>query len=264
MKTHFCFQRSFSLIFFIAILLCENVNAKNYYFSSSSGNDSYTSLQAQNPLTPWQTLGKLNSFFNSLKPGDSVLLKRGDVFVGNIYAEPYPSLGGSLGYPIVIGAYGTGANPVITGLTSVSSWINISGNIWESTSPVSSLSNVNMVAVNGVTQPMGRWPKLTASNGGWLLFQSHLGDSSITSNQIAITQSFIGGEVVIRKTHWIIDRGWIKSQTPTTVNYKTIHGGTQYIPQNNWGFFFQNNVNVVHSKVNGHLILLPKSCICIV
>ena len=85
MKTHFCFQRSFSLIFFIAILLCENVNAKNYYFSSSTGNDSYTSLQAQNPLTPWQTLGKLNSFFSSLIPGDSVLLKRGDVFVGNIY-----------------------------------------------------------------------------------------------------------------------------------------------------------------------------------
>jgi hypothetical protein len=38
---------------------------------------------------------------------------------------------------MTFGAYGTGANPIITGFTTVSSWSNLGGNIWESTSAVS-------------------------------------------------------------------------------------------------------------------------------
>src|SRR6266542_3682187 len=96
-------------------------NPKKYYFSSSQGNDSRTATQAQNPNTPWKTLNKLNSFFSNLKPGDSVLFKRGDTFYGSITIN----VSGTPSLPIVLGAYGAGAKPIISGFTTISSWTNL-------------------------------------------------------------------------------------------------------------------------------------------
>jgi len=45
--------------------------AKNYYFSTA-GSDSYSSTQAQNPITPWKSIDKLNTMFTTLVAGDSV------------------------------------------------------------------------------------------------------------------------------------------------------------------------------------------------
>src|SRR4051812_44610292 len=53
----------------LAIILLQSVlsaQAKNYYFSSSTGDDAFTSTQAQNAATPWKSLNKLNSFFKSI------------------------------------------------------------------------------------------------------------------------------------------------------------------------------------------------------
>ncbi|HVT84108.1 MAG TPA: tandem-95 repeat protein [Chitinophagaceae bacterium] len=224
------------------ILYADVIHASNYYFSSSGGNDSYTSVQAQNPATPWQSLNKLNSFFSSLQPGDSVLFKCGDTFYGNLII----GRSGSPGSPIVLASYGIGAKPIITGFSSVTSWTNVSGNIWESSSAVSSSSMLNMVIVSGAFQPIGRYPKLTDADSGYLTFQSHSGTSSITSSQIASAPSFTGGQVVIRATHWLLNKGTISSQTSTTVSYTPITTFTvapTYEPNDNFGFFFQNHVN---------------------
>ena len=68
-------------MFLLAISFFE-VNARKFYFSSTSGNDSYTTTQAQNQATPWKTLIKLQTFGNSgqAMPGDTFLFKRGDTF----------------------------------------------------------------------------------------------------------------------------------------------------------------------------------------
>lgn len=58
--------------------------AANYYFSSSTGDDSRTAAQAQNAATPWKTLAKLNSVFSTLNPGDNIYFMKGDVFYGSI------------------------------------------------------------------------------------------------------------------------------------------------------------------------------------
>src|SRR3954447_26306731 len=89
-----------------------NVSTKgaNYYFSASQGDDSRTATQAQNPNTPWKTLSKLNSFFASLKPGDSVLFKRDDTFFGSITI----AVSGTSSAPIILGAYGSGNRPIIS------------------------------------------------------------------------------------------------------------------------------------------------------
>src|SRR5580658_10536601 len=100
-------------IFVLALLLCVGLSARaaTYYVSSSSGNDSYTPAQAQNPATPWRSLGKVNSYWGSLNPGDTIKLQAGSSFNQplNIWKS------GTAAQPIVITAYGTGYAPVITG-----------------------------------------------------------------------------------------------------------------------------------------------------
>jgi hypothetical protein len=92
------------VLFFLAfIFFTIQAKAGNYYFSSLSGNDSRSILQAQSPATPWKTINKLNSFFANLKPGDSVLFKTGETFTGNIVGTQ----SGTQAAPIVISAYGT-------------------------------------------------------------------------------------------------------------------------------------------------------------
>ncbi|MEJ7684845.1 MAG: hypothetical protein WKG06_44765 [Segetibacter sp.] len=73
-----------TLLCFLQVCFLHSAWAATYYFSTSSGNDSRTSTQAKNPSTPWKTISKLNSFFSSLQPGDSVLFKRGETFYGSV------------------------------------------------------------------------------------------------------------------------------------------------------------------------------------
>src|SRR5664279_6113363 len=71
-------MKTLFLLPFIIISLA--ANATNYYISSS-GNDANNGTSTS---TPWKTLNKLNSYFSSLKPGDNVLLNRGEIFYGYI------------------------------------------------------------------------------------------------------------------------------------------------------------------------------------
>jgi hypothetical protein len=123
-------------------------NAKTYYFSAVSGDDSRTSTQAQNSSTPWKTLKKLNSFFTSLQPGDFVLLKRGETFYGTITITK----SGTSGSPIVIGAYGSGNRPIITSLVTLSGWDPKSGysGVYESDASSSFDDKLKIVLLNGV------------------------------------------------------------------------------------------------------------------
>jgi hypothetical protein len=106
-------------LFVMSALLLSAICSKaaNYYISTSIGNDSRTSTQAQSPSSPWQTITKLNSVMSGIHPGDSILFRKGDTF-------PIPesvnrggllvTVSGTAGAPIVIGAYGTGAAPILT------------------------------------------------------------------------------------------------------------------------------------------------------
>ncbi len=212
--------------------------AANYYFSTSQGDDSRTATQAQSPGTPWKTLNKLNSLFANLKPGDSVLLKRGDTFYGSVTI----SASGTSSSPIILGAYGSGNKPVITELVTLSGWTSLGGGIYESSVISNAGAAVNMVTLNGNVQQMGRYPNANAANSGYLTYQSHSGQTSITSNQISGIPNFTGGKVVIRAQRDIFDRCIITSQTSTTVSYTKV---SSYVPINGYGFFFQDHINTL-------------------
>ncbi len=104
------------VLFFV---LCSGIlSATNYYISSSTGNDSNT---GKSPGAAWKTLDKLHANWNIITAGDSILFKRGDMFTQATISDrigmlriPNKKSGTASAY-IVIGAYGTGARPIISG-----------------------------------------------------------------------------------------------------------------------------------------------------
>ena len=117
--------------FIIMLALCYSgfafaAGPRKFYASSSLGNDNInTGLLSTSPV---QSLSKLTSLIASsaIVGGDSIFLMAGDVFYGTLII----SRSGLQGKPIVVTSYGTGANPIITGLTTLGSWTNLGGNIW--------------------------------------------------------------------------------------------------------------------------------------
>lgn len=115
--------------YFIVILVfatCFNhLNARNYYFSTSGNNKN----EGTTPREAFKSLSKLEDI--SLKPGDKILLKKGDVFEGTIELV---NVSGTIRKPIYINSYGDSERkPVINAkgllhgiLIQDSSFINVS------------------------------------------------------------------------------------------------------------------------------------------
>ena len=78
---------------------------QTYYVDAAAGSDLNG---GRSPADAWATLAKVGE--TAFLPGDVVLLKRGGVYTGSV------SLGGSgtAENPITLGAYGTGAAPLLT------------------------------------------------------------------------------------------------------------------------------------------------------
>lgn len=228
-------------IFFLFFV--SNCSAGIYYVSSVSGNDSRSSIEAQNALTPWRSLNKINSFSVNFIPGDVVLLKRGESFYGDINI----SSSGTSNNPIIFGAYGTGSKPLITGFLKISNWTQFGIGIYEFKCS-SCTNNLNMVTFQDSVQPLGRWPNISAPGAGYLSFQSHIGTTSITSNSINNAPNFIGGELVIRPFGWLINRAKVLGQTFNKIDYLIPPddiSSLAYEPQDGYGFFFQNHINAL-------------------
>jgi len=204
----------------------------NYYFSSSSGDDNRSFSQAQNPNTPWRTLGKLKSISSSLKAGDAVLFNRGEVFEGALTI----ARSGYSGTPVIYSSYGNGTKPVISGSINLSSWTFLGNNLWEANCP--SNNTISMVTFNGEVQTMGRYPNINESNKGYLTLDSYYSNWQITDYQLSGSPNWTGAEVVIRKTNWVLDRGLVTNHSGNTINYNS---PTAHEPTNGYGYFFQNS-----------------------
>jgi parallel beta-helix repeat protein len=220
-------------------------HATSYYFSSVSGDDTRTALQATNPSTPWKTLTKYNAIAATLKPGDSVFFKRGEVFYGSMT----PTVSGVSGAVIYYGAFGIGANPLITGFTRASGWTAYNGSIYYA--PLTA-SNLQIVTINSEAKGRGRWP-----NTGTLKVDSHVGNQSITSASLsgAPTTNWTGAEVVIRKYRFILDRHTVTAQSGNTLNYNTWGANgwnASYAPVDKNGFFIQGHLATLDQPGEWH------------
>ncbi len=231
-------KKVFFLVAFIVVYLSiiSNLQAVSYYFSSSTGLDSYSAIQAKNQSTPWQTINKLNSIMGALLPGDSVLFKRGDSFPGSITV----GVSGTAGHPITFGSYGTGTSkPKLDGRLDLTGWTDLGGHIWEVTS--SSLnSQPSALMINDVLQPFGRYPNIDAPNRGYLSVTTHPAGSKteFTDITLAASPDWTGAEVVVRTSHWTLDRRTVATHLGQTI---TLGANTGYEIVDKFGYFFQNH-----------------------
>ena len=131
------------IAFVITFFLCVPfAGATTYYVSSSAGNDANAGTSS---ATAWQTIAKVNS--QTFAAGDSILLKRGDVWNESLA----PPSSGTSGNPIMFDAYGTGAAPNLTGYYAIpaSAWVNVTGNAWKAAVP-STFTTVNFCLFGSV------------------------------------------------------------------------------------------------------------------
>lgn len=227
-----------SLMCLVILVVANYANATDYYFSSTSGRDSHSASEATNPATPWKTIDKLNAVMGTLNPGDRVLFKRGETFYGTIKLNK----SGAQGRPVTFGAYGNGAKPIITSLVTLNNWVHVGNGIYESHNP-SLGSTVNVVLLNNAIQEMGRFPNSDAANMGYLTIENTNRSNSIANGKLSSTANWKGGEIVIRKSHWTIDRHPINSHSGNTIIYQQVSG--TYNPINNYGFFIQGHIKTL-------------------
>jgi len=219
-------MRYFFLVFFSTL---STLAAGADYYISSSGNDSNNGLTES---APWKSIAKVNLVFSNFQPGDRILFKRGDTFYGSLIIKK----SGISGAPITIGAYGSGEQPVITGFTTLTSWINEGNGIYSS--KVTSSAQTNMVTVNGAQVGMGRYP-----DSGTNLTYSTATTTSITDPGIGDATDWAGAEVVINKNDWTLDRCKISDHTGDIFTFSNF--GSDQIPYSDRYFFIQNDLRCV-------------------
>lgn len=102
----------------IMMLLVPQPKLRQTYFISSNGDDTNTGLS---PFKSWKTL-------KNMHPGDTYLFCRGDTF-----SFPIQKLKNTKQIQTIIGSYGKGPLPVISGYKSIKSvnWNSHSFNIWK-------------------------------------------------------------------------------------------------------------------------------------
>lgn len=205
------------LLFIILLLSSICVNGTVYHVASSGGD--------------YSTIAEVNAA--TFSPGDQILFNRGESFYGTLIV----SQSGSSGNPIIYGAYGTGADPVITGFTQITSgWTDEGGGIYSKV--ITSDAQTNMVTIDGVEYGMGRYP-----NSSYLIYESASGHTSITDNQLSSTPIWTGAEVVIRKNDWQLDRCLITNHSGTTITYSNTLSSLDATSGN--GYFIQNSIKTL-------------------
>jgi parallel beta-helix repeat protein len=219
------------ILFVLLICSISALEATNYYVSST-GNDANSGLTT---ALPWKTIAKVNTV--NFASGDKILLKRGDTWYGTIIPKYSATI-----IPITYGAYGAGSQPIITGLTTITSgWTNEGGGIYSKV--ITAESQTNMVLIDGKQYAMGRTP----NKGSWLTYESFSTNVSITDNQLTGTPNWTGAETCIYKNGWEIDRCLVTNHTTTTITYTDLaaSNNTPILAHSEGKYFFQNSLQTL-------------------
>ena len=213
------------LLIIFTLLYC-TIQAATYYVSNTGNNTNSGLTKA----LAWQTLNKINS--TTFSPGDNILFQKGNTFYGLLMITS----SGNSANPIIFSSYGKGANPVITGFTTILGWINEGGGIYSKI--ITSEGATNMVTVDGINTGMGKTP-----NTGYFTYESCNANVSITDTQPGISIVWTGAEAVIRKNDWSLDRCLITKHIHNTITYTSLGTGWKATAGN--GYFIQNDLRTL-------------------
>jgi hypothetical protein len=147
-----------SVIALIATL--SGADAATYYVSTSTGNDSYSSTQAQSTSTPWKTI---NHAASNMAAGDTC-----EIMSGTYRETVTVPVSGTASEPITFTAYSGAGTVTIDGTQQLTGWTSYSPtmtNVWYTTMSTS-LGAGNQVFVGSAMAPEARWPNVGQSGGG--------------------------------------------------------------------------------------------------
>ena len=230
---------------FTAILLLLHAGglmATNYHVSPT-GNDGNSGTS---PAQAWRTVARVQQMAANLQAGDQVLFERGGTFPGQL---TIPASGAN-NNPIVIGAYGTGPAPVISGAAPVTGWTLHQGNIWRA----SVAQPVKYVFIGGSPMTLARHP-----NTGWM---NSGGGSTTSLTSGSITQPsghWTGARLVVRSNNWCYESRDITAHTNSTLSFSPLQFN---LGPYHWGFFICNSMAALdspgewfHDAASGQLYL---------
>jgi len=205
-----------------------DVSQVGVYYVKEGGDDD---LDGQTDATAWETITRANTALATAGT-ISVSFKRGDIFIGTLT----PTVSGTSSVPKVISAYGTGTNPIIDGLTTLTSWTRVGATdvYYASVTPQ---SVPLMVLYDGVQVGMGRWPN-TSMN----IIDTVNSSTEIVDTELSEPPDWTGGELVIRKNRWIIDRHPIINHVDDTLTFTE---NSDYNPATGYGYFIQGHLSTL-------------------
>ena len=175
------------------------------YYVDPNGSDSNNGTSTS---SAWKTVAKVNSI--AFNPGDSVLFKCAGVWSDSSLT---PTTNGTAAHPIKIGAYGTGAAPVIDAAYTVptTAWKSYQGNIYVASV---SVADGHQVYIDGTYLNPAHYPQsglLTATTTSTTA-------TTVTSNTMGLTSTqVVGTTVVARVSNW----AW---STATATAYQSTSG----------------------------------------
>lgn len=231
-----------ALTLVLGIFGLHDVLATTYYVSPS-GSDSNNGTS---PSTPWQTIARVNQLGSSLQAGDAVLFQRGGKYRGKLNI----TVSGTAAAKIEIGAYGTGARPIISGSAAVTNWTVHNGNIWRA----AIAQPVKHVFVNGQLMTLARYP-----NTGWLRVDQGTSTSTTDTELTQANGYWTGATAVIRTTNWSYDTARVTAFNNGVLTHSST-GNNLY--SQNWGYFLRNKLSELdmpgewfHDSATGQIYL---------
>lgn len=201
------------------------------YYVKTGGDDEAAGTSDE---TAWATITKVNAVWAAgvFAPGDSILFKRGDTFYGALAITE----GGTSGSYITVGAYGTGDDPVITGLQTLTTWTDEGDGIYSKSITITG-AHVLTVLIDDTMRNMGKYP----NNDEWNVIQSASGDTKIHDDNLQ-GFDFTGGKVVIRKSnHYQIDVFTITAHSNDTITYS----GGSVSATAGWGYYIEKDLGTL-------------------
>lgn len=184
----------------LLLILSLNARATNYYVNAS-GNDAAAGTIG----APWQTIGKVNSSMASMTSGDAVYFNRGNSFFGVIIITKSG---------ITFDAYGTGAQPIITGLLSLSGWSDIGSGKFQSNVTVAK-NSLRIFTINGKA-----YDYATTPNSGYLTY-TNSSASMLKSTSLSGAPTYTGADVIYRANAYRTFRGRITAHAADSINFRT-------------------------------------------
>ena len=205
------------------LALCGAFAQAATYYLSPTGNDANNGTSSS---TPWRTIDRANQLSSSFQPGDRILFQRGGEYRGRLNIQ---NSGNANAY-IEVGAYGSGAQPIISGSVAITGWTLHSGNIWKA--PFTQATK--QVFVNGAMQQIARFP-----NTGWLRVDQGT-STSLTDSELNQSNGYwTGATAVIRTTNWSYDTAFVSAFSNSTLTHSSTGNnlGTWQ-----WGYYLRNKL----------------------